>query len=389
MSALLHGTGSSDVAGSGEAGRAAATAALAGLAGAEPALVVVYASVRYDLPELLAGIAEVTGEAPVVGATSTGHFTGRELSGPGTGVVVLALAGGDYRFGVAAAHGMTIRPGQVGADIVRAARAASGDHDLPHAALLLLADGLVGGQQEVVAGAHRAAGASVPIVGGVAGDDWLLSSTSVFLGDQVLNDAVVGVWIASPRPLRVVSAHGWTPVGPPQLVTHAEGTSIHEIGGRPASEVYAGAVDVQEAARRGISHGERVEESSYALGVIEPDGSHLIRAIYVAPGGELTSFEPVPTFSAVQLMSADRPALMRVVDDVAASALTTGEETVLLTFDCAARQTILGETIGEEIDRLQDAAGAATCFGFYTYGEFARSRGAGGVHNATLTALAL
>jgi len=388
MRALLHGTGTSDVAGSGEAGRAAATAALAALDGVQPALVVVWSSVRYDLAELLAGIAEVTGEAPVVGATSTGHFVGRELSGPGTGVAVLALAGGEYRFGVAVAHGMSTRPGEVGAEVARAARAASGDHDLPHAALLLLADGLVGGQQDVVAGAHRAAGASVPIVGGVAGDDWRLSSTSVFLGDQVHDDAVVGVWIASPRKLRVVSAHGWTPVGPPQLVTSAEGTLIREIGGRPASEVYAGVIDVQEAARRGPS-GEAVEESSYALGVIEPDGSHLVRAIYVAPGGELASFEPVATFSAVQLMSADRPALLQVVDDVTGAALTTGEETVLLTFDCAARQTILGEAIGEEVDRLQAAAGRATCFGFYTYGEFARSRGAGGVHNATLTALAL
>ena len=389
MSALLHGTGTSDVESSADAGRAAATAALAGLAGTEPALVVVYASVRYDLPELLAGVAAVTGDAPVVGATSTGHFVGRELSGPGTGVVVLALAGGGYRFGAAAAHGMSTRPGEVGAEVVRAARAASGEHDLPHAALLLLADGLVGGQQDVVAGAHRVAGARVPIVGGVAGDDWRMSSTSVFLGGEVLNDAVVGVWIASPRPLRVVSAHGWTPVGPPQLVTRAEGTLIHEIGGRPASEVYAGAIDVEEAARRGLSHGEAVEESSYALGVIEPDGSHLVRAIYVAPGGELNSFEPVATFSAVQLMSADRPSLLRVVDDVTRAALTTGEDTALLTIDWATRQTILGEAIGEEVDRLQAAAGAATCFGFYTYGEFARSRGAGGVHNATLTALAL
>jgi hypothetical protein len=389
MSALLHGTGSSDATGSGDAGRTAATAALAGLAGAEPALVIVYSSVRYDLPELLAGVAAVTGDAPVVGATSCGQFVGRELSAPGTGVVVLALAGGGYRFGVAAAHGMSTRPAEVGAEVVRTARADSGEHGLPYAALLLLADGLVGGQQDVVAGAHRAAGASVPIVGGVAGDDWRLSSTSVFLGGQVFTDAVVGVWIASPRPLRVVSAHGWTPVGPPQLITRAEGQVVHEIGGRPASEVYAGAVDVQEAARRGPSFGEVVQESSYALGVIEPDGSHLVRAIYVTPAGALNSFEPLPTFAAVQLMSADRPSLLRVVDEVARAALTTGEERVLLTFDCAARQTILGETIGEEVERLADAAGDATCFGFYSYGEFARSRGVGGVHNATLTALAL
>ena len=54
---------------------------------------------------------------------------------------------------------------------------------------------------------------------------------------------------------------------------------------------------------------------------------------FVSPDGQLNTFEPLATFSAVQLMSADRPALLRVVDDVARAALTTGEETVLLTFD--------------------------------------------------------
>jgi hypothetical protein len=78
-----------------------------------------------------------------------------------------------------------------------------------------------------------------------------------------------------------------------------------------------------------------------------------------------------------------------VVDDIAADSVVTGAEQVLLTFDCAARQTLLGEQVAVEIDRLQQQAGQATVFGLYTYGEFARSRGAGGVHNATLTAIAL
>ncbi|MEU2350342.1 FIST N-terminal domain-containing protein [Modestobacter sp. NPDC049651] len=389
MTTLLSGTGTSELPAASDAGREAAAAAVATLQGTPPALVVVFASVRYDLGELLAGIRSVTGDAPLVGSTSSGHFAGAEYGRPGSGVAVLALAGGDHRFGVGSATGLGAAPREAGAEVVRTARQAAGGEDLPYAAVLLLADGLVPGQQQMIAGAHRAAGASVPIVGGAAGDDWQLTRTSVLVGDQVLTDAVVGVWIASPRPLTVATAHGWAPVGPPQLVTRAEGDVIHEIGGRPAAEVYAGAVDVEEAARRGPVPDVAMEASSYALGVIEPDGSHLVRAIYVRPDGEISSFEPVATFSAVQLMTAERQTLLEVVDEVAASALVTGEERVLLTFNCAARQVIIGDRIEEEVARLQAAAGAATCFGFYTYGEFARSRGAGGVHNATLTALAL
>nr|WP_281372069.1 FIST N-terminal domain-containing protein [Modestobacter versicolor] len=347
----------------------------------------VFTSVRYDLPELLAGIRSVTGDAPLVGSTSVGHFVGSTVTGPGRGVAVLALSGGEYRFGVGSARGMSSRPTEVGAELVRQARAATGEHDLPHAALLLLTDGLVGGQQAVVAGAHRAAGAGVPIVGGVAADDWQLSSTSVLLGDTALTDAAIGVWIASPHPLRVATAHGWTAVGPPLLVTRAEDLVVHELGGHPAAEVFAAATGLDDARQQGVAGS--VVESSYALGLIQPDGSHLVRAVYTAPSGELNTFEPVPTFAAVQVMSADRPTLLAVVDDIAAQSLVTGNERVLLTFDCAARQTLLAEQVGAEIERLQQQAGQATVFGLYTYGEFSRSRGAGGVHNATLTALAL
>jgi hypothetical protein len=44
---------------------------------------------------------------------------------------------------------------------------------------------------------------------------------------------------------------------------------------------------------------------------------------------------------------------------------------------------------GEEAALLHKAAGPVATFGFYTYGEFARTTGVSGYHNATITALAL
>src|SRR5262245_9305806 len=84
-----------------EAGRTAAEQAMSKLNGATPALVVVYASVRYDLPNLLAAVRSVTGDTPLVGASSSGHFSGADLVEPGRGVVLLVMTAGRYRFGVA------------------------------------------------------------------------------------------------------------------------------------------------------------------------------------------------------------------------------------------------------------------------------------------------
>jgi len=93
--------GSSEADDAFEAGTAAATEAITRLERRAPAMIVVYASVRYDLPQLLASIRAATVDAPVVGQTSTGQFRGPRLLGPGRGVAVLAMTAGRYRFGLA------------------------------------------------------------------------------------------------------------------------------------------------------------------------------------------------------------------------------------------------------------------------------------------------
>ena len=62
---------------------------------------------------------------------------------------------------------------------------------------------------------------------------------------------------------------------------------------------------------------------------------------------------------------------------------------MVLVFGCVARLDILGERGHEEARRLQEAAGDMPTFGYYTYGEFARTTGVAGYHNATIAAMAL
>jgi hypothetical protein len=97
-----------------------------------------------------------------------------------------------------------------------------------------------------------------------------------------------------------------------------------------------------------------------------------------------------PSGSAVQVMSGTADTLLDIVEDVAGTALDAlSDAAVLLVFSCAARMVIFGERVPEEARRLQSASGSIPAFGFYCCGEFARSLGVLGTHNATLTALAL
>ena len=97
-----------------------------------------------------------------------------------------------------------------------------------------------------------------------------------------------------------------------------------------------------------------------------------------------------PTGSAVQVMSSSTDALLDVANEVVGVALEGHPDAgVLLIFSCAARAVILGARLSEEAQRLQSAAGETPTFGFYCCGEFARTAGVLGTHNATITALAL
>jgi hypothetical protein len=382
----LHAaSGSSEARDARAAGVEAATEAMAGLDGRVPAMIIVYATVRYDLPALLAGIRSVTGDVPLVGETSTGHFRGADFTEPASGVAVLAMTAGPYTFGFAAVERLSGGGEAAGVELARSARSAV--EPTPYATLLIFVDGLAAEQQALVGGLHRVAGAAVPIVGGAAADDRRLSETFVFWGDRVLADAAVGVWIGSEHPVPVTVGHGWQPIGLPLLVTKTDGQVVHEIAGRPAFDVFQenirlGNTDDLDQVRPGGFY------STHAFGLIEPDGTHLIRGVFMGDG-KIHTFAPLPVYSAVQIMGCNEEDLLATSHDVAERAVAGRDASVLLVFSCIARLDILAERGPEEAARLQAAAGTVPTFGLYTYGEFARTTSVAGYHNATVTAVAL
>src|SRR5689334_9441455 len=74
------------------AGHEAAVRALEGLGGARPALVVVHATTGYDQERLVAGVAHVTGSAPMTGCSGEGVISRDGADEGSHTVVVMAIA---------------------------------------------------------------------------------------------------------------------------------------------------------------------------------------------------------------------------------------------------------------------------------------------------------
>ncbi|MEJ2638349.1 MAG: FIST N-terminal domain-containing protein [Desulfosarcinaceae bacterium] len=384
---LCVGTGTSEAHDAAAAGREAATSAMAPLGDEPAALVVVFTTPRYDLTTLIAAIRSITGDALLIGATGSGEIVEGRYMGFGAGVAVLAMTAGSYRFGMASARRIKEDLDRAGQDIVRESRAQAGSS--PHSAVVLLADCMLGDLQQLVQGAYRITGPKTPLVGGAAGDELKFVATFVFHNDRIVEEGAAALWIASQTPLKVVTRHGWLPIGVPLLVTRAEGTEIIEINGRPAVDVYE-----EQLGLSGQLTADKFWDTSlyHPFGLIQPDGSMIIRVARTKTerGSLMIQGCVPPAGSAVQVMTGGPDSLLATTEETVAAALAPPSGTsALLTFSCAARAVIYGQRAVEEARRLQSASGAVPTFGFYCCGEFARTAGVLGTHNASLTALAL
>src|SRR5580704_17883005 len=370
------GVGESASVNSREAGVVAATAAIRG---ADTRLLIVFVSPAHDLQAILAGIRSVAPETPLIGCSTAGEIA---TGGPSdAGLVVTAIGGIGFSVATSLARNASSDLRTAGA--VAAACAENGPEG-EHQILLLLTDGLGGDQQEVVRGAYSVVGASVPLVGGCAGDDLAMRKTLQLFNDEVLEDSVVAASITSDAPLGIGVQHGWVRVGTPFLVTASSGTR--------ALAVYLERLDAPEHVRADPAAFTRFA-MTHPFGLSRRSGEE-VRFIAEAnfEDRSIGCIAEVPQGGLAWIMEGDAGSVL----DATAAACTQAVDGLVgrpplgfLAFDCIARRGVLGDDgIRQEVARITSFSRGAPVAGFYTYGEIARTHGVNGFHNQTLVVLA-
>ena len=370
------------------AARGAALEALATLDGALPTLVVVAAARDGLTAEVLSAVGDLVPGAAVVGMTTGAALVCGTYHRAGISVLALHLPA--VQVGTALGTALGAGPAEVGRELARAARAAVDGAPGRHSAFLLLTDGLAAAdQQEVVLGVHRTAGARVPVVGAAVADAVPRMAPAVSVGAEVASDAAAGVWLSdSETPFPVVVRHGWEVDSDPVRVTAVDGNRVLELGGRSAHDAYVQhlpaetrALDPRKISRRA---------STRPLGVLQADGTHVVRSLLMSDGAAMTMFSPVPLNTVVQVLRAEPEQLLTAAEEAVAEVLRRRPQAAaVLVFSCLAREQLLGERVGEESARLQAAGGGVPVFGVYTLGEFGRTAGVLGFHNASVSVVAL
>jgi hypothetical protein len=361
--------------------RAGEEAVAAAIGGENPRLVLVFASPRYSFDVLLPAARQAAGPAELIGGARAGE-----------GVSAFALGGRGFTAASAAAELTRAGSREAGE---QAARCLWGLGDeLPHRALIVVADPLAGDSQEVARGAYSVAGATVSLIGGSTGAGPEPGPTTQLHGDRVLSGSVVAAALASEAPFGVGVRHGLEPRGGPLLVTATHGTTVETLNDRPALEAYLEALAAPPEVGR-----DPAAFSGLALrhpfGVAAARGREAqIRSLTADfESGSLRSSAELPPGTLVWLMEGDNDRLLDATVEACFEALAAlhGRPPLgLLAFDSRARADLLGSGgAAEERAGIGAAAGGAPTAAVPTFGEIARTRGFAGFHSHSVAVLAI
>lgn len=255
----------------------------------------------------------------------------------------------------------------------------------------VLSDGLGVNGTGLVAGMAEALGRPVPIAGGLAGDGARFQATWTALGAEARADQVVAIGCYG-KQLRhsIAAVGGWDPFGPRRTVTRSSGSTLFELDGNPALDLYERYLGDEAAELPGSA-------LLYPLQMwpAGPAVAPVVRTVLAIDreARSMTFAGDIPQGCTVQLMRGHHERLVAGAEEAACSARSRWgddmpDESIALLVSCVGRRLLMSQRTADEVEAVSRALGDKTrCVGFYSYGELAPQSegGACDLHNQTMT----
>ncbi|WMW81615.1 FIST N-terminal domain-containing protein [Undibacterium cyanobacteriorum] len=257
-------------------------------------------------------------------------------------------------------------------------------------AVLVLGQGVAINGSGMIEGMVSVLGASMPITGGLAGDDGAFVKTYTMSNQAVSTDHIIGIGFEGEK---LMFSHGsfggWKPFGPTRKVTRCVGNILYELDGEPALDVYKRYLGdyAKDLPGSGLlfpfemlsDARESLGQIRTILGVNEADGS-LVLAGVINPDGYLRLMHAHTN----DLVDGAETAANSTIENVGSA---SGQALGLLV-SCVGRKLVMGGRVDEEVEAVQDILGEHTVLcGFYSNGEICPGYKleACSLHNQTMT----
>jgi hypothetical protein len=333
------------------------------LAGAMPQAGVLFAAFDFDHPLILARIQTTFPGIELIGSTTNGEMSS-VLGFQEDSLTLLLFCADRLEIRAGLGRGTSKDSAVAVAEAIATATAKlAGSPQL----CLTFPDGLTTSGVSILAALKQGLGERVPIIGGIAADNYAFTKTYQFFQGEVISDAIPILLFSGELLYSYGVASGWQPVGKPSQVTKAEGNVVYEIDGQLALDFYEYYLGMDWLADGYAIH---------ALAIFEADlANFYLRAPvkYDRAAGSITFFSDIPVGAIVQNTTAVRQDILQATETSLQSALAGYPGTspaVALLVSCAARQRLLGTQAKEEFNIVKaNLPDALPCCGFYSYGE--------------------
>jgi hypothetical protein len=351
--------------------------------GYSPTLAIVFMSFAQDIEgvcELLHGH-----DIQVFGSTSSGEFISSEIIEKGIVIMLLDIPPDRFRIYFYETEGNTYEKAKhLGAQ----GKALFGSPAFILASGWLHIDG-----EQIIKGVEDGFGGEVPIFGGMAGDDQTLTGPKVFTHGEVSTTGLVALVLDHDKiEVNGIATCGWKPVGIAKTITKSEGNIVYTIDERPALDTVIKYL--------GLTIGDQpITNTVFNLGAYYPlqleraDAPSVMRTAMLGntedrslicagtvPQGSKVRFSLPPDFDVIDTVVNECEALKDETYD---------EADAVIMFSCVSRYLSFGVMTEEEIRRVLEVWNAPF-IGFFTYGEFGKSkRGKHEFHNNTCCVVTL
>ena len=347
MSELLVGVGQSNIDDSFKAGEDTALRALK-QHGGTPEVLLVFAAMRFDHRQLLAGITSVFGEIPMVGGTTAGEIS---TSGFLTqSVVIMALSSEVLQFTTGLGKNMSQDEAACGVGLVDNIRKKT---SLESAlSLVIFPNGMGGDGVKVIEGIQSVLDTGFEIVGGYLGDDERFENTFQYYNGKVYKDAIAGLLVNGKNSFRtgIGVRSGFESIGNRFYCTDSEGNVVKKFDNEQALHLYKEFLGEERSKRLpGIC-------LEYPFGLIDKKVSIEGKEYFQLRCGLSVDHEKgtislaasIPEGSALTLTTASRGDIIKGAQLAAEQVnycLKGAKPQVILMFSCVGRKLVLGEEL--------------------------------------------
>jgi len=358
--------------------------------GTDVGFALVFASSKYDHKALLQAIRQEIGNAPLIGCTTAGEFTEKQVVKESVALAVFSKSE-NYTFNVAMATGLHEDAAGCVKKVVGALPPQA--QDMPYRAAIMLHDGLAGRGEEAVLSANTILGPKVSFAGGSAGDDLAFKETFVFCNDEIAKDSVALCVIDSKNPVGIGVKHGHSPVSETLTVTKASDNVLQEVNGEPAWNVWKR--ELAAVARNEGIDVDALKDASeigqfllrYEMGLATATEYKVRVPLSKNEDGSLNFACTIPEGAKFKIMKSPKQDQIASAEQAAKYAVEqmAGKELAgAVIFDCVCRGIILGDEFEKGVQAISKNIGDIPLIGFETYGEICRRSGQfSGFHNTT------